>query len=129
MPVLLIYFFGWFFLMILGILNGAFREAVFAKHFKEITAHQLSCLTGLVFFGIAVYTMNQLWPITSLNQAWLIGSIWLAMTILFEFGFGHFIMKHPWKRLFHDYRIDKGRLWVLVLLCVLILPLFVFIVS
>jgi hypothetical protein len=34
----------------------------------------------------------------------------------FEFLVGHYVMGYPWIRLFHDYNIFAGRLWVVLLL-------------
>ena len=112
--------------MVIGILNGVLRVMTYQKRMPEIRAHQLSCLTGIIFFGLAVFILNRIRPIETAGQALLIGLIWFVLTILFEFGFGHFIMKHPWKKLFHDYRIDKGRLWLVVLVWVLVAPLVAF---
>jgi hypothetical protein len=41
----------------------------------------------------------------------------------FEFGFGRLVMGHPWSRLLRDYNVFAGRLWGLVLLVVLLMPL------
>jgi hypothetical protein len=112
--------------MVVGILNGVLRVSTYGKHMPEIRAHQLSSLTGMIFFGLAVWLMDSIRPIESSGQAFLIGFIWLILTILFEFGFGHFIMKHPWGKLLQDYRIDRGRLWGLVLIWIFLLPLFIY---
>jgi len=50
------------------------------------------------------------------------GACWTAMTIAFEFGFGHYIMGNSWGKLLADYNFFAGRLWVLVLLAVLAGP-------
>jgi len=124
MSAILFYTIWWIGLMLIGILNGVLRVMGYQKYMPEIRAHQLSSLTGIIFLGLAVYLLDLARPIESSQQALLIGSIWLGMTVLFEFGFGHFIMKHPWKKLFHDYRLDRGRLWLLVLLWIFFAPLF-----
>lgn len=108
--------------MFIGILNGALRVMTYQKHMPEIRAHQLSCFTGIFFIGLAIYFIDRVWPMESSGQALLIGLIWTVLTILFEFGFGHYVMKHPWEKLVHDYRIDRGRLWVLVLFWILLVP-------
>lgn len=40
------------------------------------------------------------------------------MTVVFEFGFGHYVMGHSWEMLLHDYNVLEGRLWVVVLAAV-----------
>ena len=122
MSTIAIYILWWFGLMSIGTLNGAIRVIGYQKYMPEIRAHQLSCLTAIIFFGLAVYLMDRVWPIESSEQALLIGFIWFCLTILFEFGFGHFVMKHSWKKLIHDYRIDKGRLWGIVLAWIALAP-------
>ena len=52
-----------------------------------------------------------------------LGVFWTALTIAFEFGFGHYVMGHPWERLLADYNILAGRIWVLVLATMLLGPL------
>ena len=46
----------------------------------------------------------------------------LVMTIIFEFGFGHYIMGHSWQKLFADYNILQGRVWSLFLLWIMVMP-------
>ena len=52
----------------------------------------------------------------------LFGLIWLALTVVFEFLFGHYVVGHPWSRLLHDYNILQGRVWALVLIWTAVVP-------
>lgn len=52
----------------------------------------------------------------------VVGVLWLALTVAFEFVFFHFVMDVPWDTLLADYKIWEGRLWTLVLLTVLLGP-------
>ena len=126
MSTLYIFVLWWFVLMLVGVLNGALRTFTYQKYLPEIRAHQFSSFSGIFVIGFMVYLAHRNWPIQSGSQAIIIGTIWLVMTLVFELGFGRYIMKHPWKRLLHDYRIDKGRLWVLVLIWILLAPTFVY---
>ena len=115
----------WFIFPFVGILNGVLREATYKKFIGELPAHQISTATGIFFFGIIFYFIFKKWKIESTKHAILIGLIWLGLTILFEFGFGHYIMGNPWEKLFHDYNLAEGRVWSLLLLWITISP-FVF---
>jgi hypothetical protein len=119
---ILVYGFCWFGMVILAILNGLMRNSVYGPHMRELAAHQLSTLTGIILFGIYIYILTGIWPIESAKQAFLIGGIWLGMTILFEFVFGHFVMGHPWSKLLHDYNLLQGRIWILMLIWTGIAP-------
>lgn len=115
MKVVLIYAGGWLGMVVLAILNGLIRERIYAPRMNELSAHQVSTLCGLVVFGVYIWILTGLCPIGSAEQALFIGGMWLAMTIAFEFVFGHFVMGHPWARLLHDYNLLEGRIWLLVL--------------
>ena len=116
----------WIPLVVVAILNGILRESVFAKWMAELPAHQLSTLTGCVAVGIYVWLVMKRWPIDSSGQALLIGGIWLFMTVAFEFTFGRFVIGHSWERLFQDYNLLAGRLWLLFLIWVALVPWVIF---
>jgi hypothetical protein len=107
---------GWFVLLVAAIINGALREAVYKQSLGDLRAHQLSTLIGIILFGIIIWRMTRLWPLQSSKQAWMVGVIWVGMTICFEFIFGHYVMGNSWQRLLQDYNILEGRLWALVLI-------------
>jgi hypothetical protein len=124
--VILKYSFAWIPMVFIAILNGIFRESVLVKNLSELRAHQLSCLTGILLFFGYTWLVSLKWPLESTRQALIIGVVWLLLTVAFEFSFGHYVAHHSWARLLQDYNILAGRLWVLVLLAVTLLPLIVF---
>ena len=119
---MLTYFFLWFPFVVIAIINGAVREGVYKKSFGDLLAHQISTVTGIILFAIYIWIITGIWLIESSSQAWLIGLMWLLMTVIFEFVFGHYVMKNSWEKLFSDYNIFKGRLWAVVLIWVTIAP-------
>ena len=122
MNIFYVYLLAWFGMVILAIANGVIREKTYGKSVSELTAHQISTLTGIILFGIYVFVLSRLQSIQSTRVAWGIGSAWLIMTISFEFLFGHYIAGHSWTKLINDYKINKGRLWTFVLLWIFISP-------
>jgi hypothetical protein len=124
--VILRYVIAWIPMVFIAIANGAFRQLGYGKFLGELFAHQLSCLTGILLFLSYTWCLSLYWPLESSRQAFTIGLIWLALTIAFEFLFMHFGARVPWDKLLHDYNIFEGRLWVLVLISVLLLPYGVF---
>jgi hypothetical protein len=116
------YILVWFVLVIVAIINGTIRNEVYKDFLGDLRAHQLSTLTGIILFGLVIWGFTRLWKIPSAQQAWIIGFMWLGMTIIFEFIFGHYVMGHPWSKLLHDYNIFQGRVWILVLICTTIAP-------
>ncbi|MGK7897526.1 MAG: hypothetical protein AB4372_28885 [Xenococcus sp. (in: cyanobacteria)] len=125
MKTIFIYILAWLGMVLLAIVNGIIRGKSYGQSMSELSAHQLSTLIAIILFGIYIFTLTRVFQIQSTTQAFTIGGIWLIMTVIFEFLFGHFVAGHSWSRLFMDYNILNGRVWVLVLLWVFISP-FVF---
>ncbi len=113
----------WFAFPFIAIFNATLRELIYKKPLGDLAAHQISTVTGILFFGIIFYFIFKKWKIESVKHAILIGLIWLGLTILFEFGFGHYVMANSWQKLFHDYNLAEGRVWSLFLLWITIAPL------
>ena len=63
---------------------------------------------------------------TTLQDAWVIGALWVALTLAFEFLGGHFLFGKPWQELFADYNLFAGRIWVMVLIVTLMTPAIAF---
>jgi len=120
--MLLKYFFLWLPMIVIAIINGVIRQGFYLTFLDELSAHQLSVLSGIIFFSIYIWFITGKWKLNSYKQTMLIGFMWLIMTILFEFVFGHYVMGHSWDKLFHDYNFLAGRLWVIVLLWITISP-------
>jgi len=120
--MILKYMAAWLLMPIIGIINGTIRQYGYTKALGELRAHQVSTVTGIVLFGLYIWALTLLWKIRSSAEAVAIGLVWLILTVAFEFLFGHYVMKHPWTRLFHDYNIFEGRLWVLVLVWITVAP-------
>jgi hypothetical protein len=120
--MILMYTLAWLPMPIIAIINGAVREFTYKKALGELRAHQVSVATGIILFGLYVWILSLRWKIESAAQAVAIGLIWLALTVAFEFLFGHYVMHHPWSKLLHDYNILEGRVWLLVLLWITIAP-------
>lgn len=116
------YILCWFLLAVVAIANGVLRQMTYGKTLSELAAHQISTATAILFTGAVVWLFGQKWPISSSQQAWTIGFLWLGLTIAFEFGFGHFVAGHSWQRLFADYNLFAGRVWSLFLVWITIMP-------
>jgi hypothetical protein len=112
----------WFAFPFLAIFNATIRELVYKKPLGDLTAHQISTATGIIFFGIIFYLIFRKWKIESVKHAILIGLIWLGLTILFELGFGYYVMGNSWQKLLQDYNLAAGRVWSLFLAWIPIAP-------
>lgn len=120
------YIIAWFPMIFVAIANGLFREKILSSRLTELQAHRMSTVSLIVLFGTYVWILFKIWLPMSANQAMIIGLIWLALTIVFEFLFGHYVAGHSWDKLLHDYNIVEGRVWVLVLIWITICPYIIY---
>jgi len=119
----------WFGIMLTAILNGALRDLLLVPHLGDLVARAISCVTLASVIAIVTW-MSLAWirP-ASMADAWQIGLLWLAMTLVFEFGAGHYLFRTPWPALLADYNVLDGRLWVLVLMATLTAPALIYFVG
>ena len=98
----------------LGVANGASREALYADAAGDEAAHLVSTATLLTLLGGYMRLLQRRWPLSSSREAASVGAAWAAMTVAFEFGFGHWVEGESWSDLLENYNIRAGKLWVLV---------------
>ncbi len=110
------YLAGWFPMLAIAIANGLLRQQWYGRRMAELAAHQVSTVVAIVLFGFYMWLLFRYRPLESGMQAIGVGFAWVAMTVTFEFLFGHYVAGHDWWRLLHDYDLAAGRLWSLLLL-------------
>jgi hypothetical protein len=116
------YVLAWIPMIPIAIVNGAFRGAWYGKHMRELRAHQLSTLSAVLLFGAYIWFVMRILPPDTAGQAVAIGLVWLGLTVLFEFMFGHYVAGLTWSKLLYDYNLCAGRVWVAVLIWVAVTP-------
>jgi phosphate/sulfate permease len=129
MRTLIAYLLLWPGLALLAIANGFVREAGYGRYLSELHAHQVSSLTLAAILGLAVWLFSLWRAPQSSAQALVIGIIWLAMALSFEFLFGHYVAGHSWSSLLQDYDLSSGRVWPLLLAWTSLLPYFAWLLS
>jgi hypothetical protein len=122
------YWLAWLLMPVIGIGNGALRAVGYQNALGDALAHQVSCLTGILFFGSYVWFISRRWPFASGGQALIVGITWMGLTIAFEFGFG-LLMGNSLATLLADYNVFAGHLWPLVLLTIGIAPYLFFMLT
>jgi hypothetical protein len=116
--ILYLYAIGiWLIIVVIAIANGTFRNAVISPKLGDYMGHVISTfiLCGIIL-GITYLFLKFIKIEYNKLDLIIIGIMWVSITLIFEFVFGHYVMKTPWKDLLADYNIFKGRIWVLVLI-------------
>lgn len=116
----------WLLLLILAVLNGAIRESLITPRFGEQGAHIVStAILCAAITLVAWFSISWIGPKNG-REALVVGILWVALTVAFEFIAGHYVFGNSWERLFADYNVFRGRIWILVLVANLFAPLWAF---
>lgn len=118
---LALYIAAWLGLMAVAIINGGLREAVLEPALGSHLARQVSTVSLLLLFTACFLLLGRLWPVAAPREAWIIGAVWLAMTLTFETVLG-VIAGHSPGDMLAAYNVLAGNLWPLIPLWVLIGP-------
>ena len=112
----------WLILIGAEVVHGALRTLYLAPRVGDLRARQLGVFIGSgLILAIACLAAPWLRAETSRSQL-IVGSGWLALTLLFEVGFGRVVLGYSWARVASDYNIFRGGLLPIGLLVLLLAP-------
>jgi heme/copper-type cytochrome/quinol oxidase subunit 3 len=112
---------AWLAILVLAVLNGVVREALLLPRLGRTGAYLAS---GLILSAVIVLVASALarWMrLAGAAGALRAGVVWLAMTLVFELGFG-IVQGKPWPEILSQYTFTDGNIWPLVLAVVLFAP-------
>lgn len=112
----------WLGLMVAAIANGAVRETLIRPRLGEYAGHVISTvILCAVIVLTSIASISWIGP-SDLHRAFLVGVLWVSLTLAFESIAGHYVFGNPWEKLLADYNILRGRVWILVLIATLLSP-------
>ena len=112
----------WLVMVLAAIVNGLFREKVLTPLTGAEFALPLSgILLSLLIFIIAFLLISFIHETT--GRAYLmIGLLWVALTVSFEYLFGHFVMERSWQEINQVFNVKAGNLFIAAVLTSAIAP-------
>lgn len=112
----------WVLLLVIAVLIGMVRETYLESLVGPAAALPLGgVLVAVAIFAVTLAALRVL-GVSTAGRAWLVGGLWLALTVAFEFLFGHFVLGQSWARLLAAYDPGHGNLWLLVVFTTLCAP-------
>ena len=116
----------WLLLLAVAFVNGAFRVTVLIPRLGEYVAHLVSTVSLSALIALLADLTIGWMRIDSRQTALSVGVAWVACTLAFEFLAGHYAFGNSWEKLLAEYQIQRGRIWVLVLVVTFFAPLWAF---
>ena len=112
----------WVMMLVVASVNGAIRETLLIPAIGDAAGRAISTVALCVLVLLLTWlTIRWIEPRSS-RDAWVVGALWVALTLGFEFLAGHFLFGDPWSQLLEDYNVFRGRIWILVLVTIAIAP-------
>ena len=113
----------WLLLLLLAVMNGAFREGLLNPALGPQIGHLVSTvMLAAMIMLLAWRSIGWIGPRTE-RDAWVVGLLWVALVLGFEFLGGHFLFGRSWAYLVADYNVLRGRVWVVIPIVTLMAPL------
>jgi hypothetical protein len=112
----------WLVILVMAIVNVAIREKLLTPAIGSGLALPASGLILSVIIFLVAYTSVPFFGSTKSKAYIAVGIVWFALTLCFEFGFGHFIAGKPWLEILEVFNVTEGNLFFVALLVTLIAP-------
>ena len=113
---------AWLPMPFIGVANGMFRQFFLLYYLSDFRAHQVSTLLLIVLLLVYIAIIHKKLSIKSSKDAWLTGTCWATLTILFELMMGRFVSHLTTGEMLAAYNLMSGNLWLLVPLTLLGMP-------
>ncbi len=123
-PVLIKAMLIWFAMAVTAIVNGLVREAVLIPELGEGVARPLSALILLSAVLVLAWVHHSWSRGVDFRQAWMIGLLWVTLTLLFETGLG-LMQGMTAAEMLATYHPLAPTLWLYVVLGILVVPVIV----
>lgn len=114
----------WLMMIPIAFGNGTLRQFGYGPWLGELAAHQLSCVTAVVAFGVLIVAASRRWAFAGYGHALWVGGLWAVLTVAFETGLGR-MRGMAWREVLADYALWDGHLWGVVVAFILLAPVLV----
>jgi hypothetical protein len=113
---------GWLGVLALAFMNGGLHRA-YEPALGVLRAEQLSNVVLLAAVVPWAMLVDRRHPTSTTPDALVVGALWGAMTVTFEFVGGHYINGDDWTTLIQAYDLSAGHLWPMTVAVVAVSPL------
>ncbi len=98
----------WVILIAVEFVHGVLRAVFLVPVVGDSRARQIGVFTGSVLILCVAYLLVGWLRAENTKSLIIVGALWLVVTVVFEFGFGHFVFGRSWQDLGSDYNIAHG---------------------
>jgi len=99
-------------LIMIGVeaVHGLLRTTFLVPVVGDFRARQIGMFIGSALILLVAYVFVDWLHAPDRKSLMLVGLLWLALTVAFEIGFGHFVLWRSWESFANEYNLVRGGL-------------------
>lgn len=113
----------WLLIILAETIHGIARRLLLEPIAGDLLARQISVVIGSVIILLIAFVFIRWLKGAGKLDFFLVGAMWVGLTLIFEICIGRFAMGLTWERILSDYDLARGGMMPLGLLVVLFAPL------
>ncbi len=113
----------WFVLITAESIHGTLRFFFLSPRVGEHRSGQIGVIVASALILLVAFLFIRWIGAVTTGSLLAVGLFWLALTLAFEFGAGHFLFHRSWESLTADYRISEGGLMPFGMVILILSPL------
>ncbi|MFN0122288.1 MAG: hypothetical protein ACKV2V_17470 [Blastocatellia bacterium] len=98
----------WLLIIVAESIHGTLRELLLKPYAGDLRARQIALFTGMLIILCVAYAFIRWIRAATTRALLLVGLLWVALTLAFEFGLGLFVLGYSWERMIEDYDFTRG---------------------
>lgn len=115
----------WLIIILFEIIHGTLRELFLAPLVGDFMARRIALFSGMLLIFVITFVFIRWISAPTPGSLFRVGFMWVALTVVFEFGLGIYVLNYSWQRMFEDYDFLHGGWMGYGLLFMALTPLFV----
>jgi hypothetical protein len=116
-------FLVWLAMMLVETLHGVLRATFLLPVVGDLRARQIGVVIGSALILLIAYFSSRWLHARAPGTLLWIGTLWVALTAVFEVALGRIAMNLSWERILADYDPSRGGMMLFGLLCLWLSPL------
>jgi hypothetical protein len=115
----------WLLIALAEVLNGIVRVRLLNRRVGDRRARQIGVLTGSALILVITWLTLPWLKAGTMQELLSVGLFWLMLMLAFDIGFGRWVFRATWGRIFAEFDVRRGGFLGFGMLVVLLAPLVV----
>lgn len=100
----------WLLVMAVEFVHGTLRWIFLRPHVGDFRSGQIGVFSGSLLFLLIVYFCKPWMKLRGVGDCLRVGVLWVGLTLVFEWSFGHYAMRRSWESIAAEYNLLHGGL-------------------